>query len=290
MKNIKILGMLLCLAGVTATLPSCNDSDGSDYVTTQSIPGFFNNYTDIPTGEVATASGVSYTLDFNYTQNIVKVVINGLRLPDGTSYPSLTFDGLPWTLNSKGWKEINVSDIVPSGGNFAAPPHFNSFKFELLDRVIGQTYYPCVNCTYVINNRYSVRSIMSNQIEAGTTKSTSPEGTEFETEDPLYAIALNPVTSLASITINNAVFAANMPPLNMTFEEIPYTVNGENITLRCGSLVPKIGGTPYPSFPITDLEGVITLTEGMGLKFKCEVKGELYSVDVQCRYPTLSHS
>ena len=86
-----------------------------------------------------------------------------------------------------------------------------------------------------------------------------------------------------------AQFVPNMPAMNIVLSNIDFTIVGTTAVFRAESIIPKIGDTPYPAFPISDLSGVYDFTEGLKMSFKCDPSSvaESYTVDVDCNYTSV---
>lgn len=320
MKITKLFASIILVAAIALGVSSCNTNSNAEYVTTQDLPGYINFVTDNNTLVTTAHTGVSYTLEFNYTNNTCNIKITGLKLPN-QSFPVLQFNNVPWKTNSRGWKEIKMIDATPSGGNFATPPVFSSFHMEMLDYTIQQVYVPCVDLTYSINN-YSIQSITSALVLTGTTKVTSPDNKTYspnKEEEPLYLITLDATngttvdTNLntfykkkdnqnlkANINISGARINNTMQPANVRIKDVPFTVKEGNVYFAYDQgvydpakpLIPVTLNasnveTAKSDCPITDLRGTLDINRGLTLDFDCKYKDILYDVNITTKYPEL---
>jgi len=321
MKIAKLFASILVAAAVALGFSSCNTNSNADYVTTQDLPGYLNFVTDNNTLTTTVHSGVSYTLEFNYSTNTCNIKITGLKLPN-QSFPVLQFNNVPWKTNSRGWKEVTMIDATPSGGNFTTPPVFTEFRLEMLDYTIQQIYVPCVDLTYTINNTHTIQSVSSALIVTGTTKVTPPDGKTYspnKEEEPLYLITLDATngttvdTNLntffqkkdaqnlkANINISGARINNTVAPTNVRLKDVPFTVKNGNIYFAYDQdvyapaqpLIPvTIDGsnteTAKNDCPITDLRGTFDINRGLTLGFDCKYKDVTYDVDITTEYPEL---
>ncbi|MDE6322419.1 MAG: hypothetical protein K2L93_08995 [Muribaculaceae bacterium] len=101
--------------------------------------------------------------------------------------------------------------------------------------------------------------------------------------DTSYDMKLDAEKMTATITINNAKFASNMPAQSkITLPDVPVTLSHDGIHFECDELVPlQANGAPKPEFGITDVIG--DAKQGRGLQLKFKVAGT-WQVDAQCGY------
>lgn len=277
----------MILAGVVAFLglTACNDND-AETITEQTLTDCFEFVNDITTNSQAAYSGVNYKIRLNYTQGKAEITINNLRTPDGKNYPSLVLSDIPFTISEKGWKVIKGTDITPSASGFANVPVFNTFEMRLLDRLVNNLYVPGFSVKFNLDLKYNVLSAHTQQIQFGTTTSTSASGEVSKTGKTSYKLDFNADTKKMEITMAAAQFVPNMPAMNIVLPNIDFTIVGTSAVFSAESVTPKIGDTPYPAFPISDLSGTYDFTEGMKMGFKCDPSSmpESYTVDVECNY------
>lgn len=319
MKITKLFASLILAVAAAIGFASCDTNSSADYVTTQELPGFLNFITDNNTMVTTVHTGVSYNLEFNYSDNTCNIKITGLRLPN-QSFPVLQFSKVPWKYNSRGWKEIKMVDATPSAGNFANVPVFTEFRLEMLDYTIQQVYSPVVDLTYTINNNHSVQSVSSLAIVTGETKVKSPDGTEYspaDDDEPVYLITLDATngttvdTNLntffkkgdnqnlkANINISGARINNTVAAANVRIKNVPFTVKNGAIYLAYDQDAYTPATPLYPvtidgsntettknDCPITDLRGTLDINRGLSLTFDCKYKETVYDVDIKTEYP-----
>lgn len=283
-KILTLLAAVLTLAVFT----SCDKEKNEEHITAQQVPGCFASVKNIATGTEACYNGISYQIEINYTTLKATVVITGMKLPDGTAYPSMKFDNVPFTANGA-MKVISAAEIAPVIPGFASVPLVSNFELKLYDRMFNldgqQVYNPGYGFKMTINSQYAVSSTYSPQILFGVTESKSTDtGATFTTDDSEYYLEFNPDTRRLKITINNARFAENMDRgLNIELREIPVTFRGTTLSFEVSDIIPFIGDTPFQAFPITDLSGTFDFATGMNLGFTCNPRTAPGAYEVKAR-------
>lgn len=303
MMKTKFLTVLLSVVSALGVLTSCNSKGDSPYITRQTLSNFINVTNDITTDQTTIVTNIGYTIELNLTQSTAKICIEGLKLPNGTTYGQLTFTDLPLTFNSIGWIEIKQMIAVPQVSAGLQAPTFSGLSFRILDRVLdGNIYYPLFDISYDVDN-YHIISTPSNMINSGTTVVATegkPDYTPGDDETILYGISLNTETMKATIQIQGAKFASAMPAMNMGFKDIPFTFAPSGMAIiKTDSLEPVLitgsnSSTPMPNYPITNLNCITDAKNNMTLTFTCTVKSDRngtttetpYQVTVNCSTPT----
>ncbi len=102
-----------------------------------------------------------------------------------------------------------------------------------------------------------------------TDVTTSSSSTPFTDTESTYLIEFDEAKEVATVTINNARFAAQMPALTMVFNGVSVELTKLGYKLRAQSLIPEIGGVPYPKYEINALVGEFTYTIGGQMNFDC---------------------
>lgn len=234
---------------------------------------------------------VSFSAQFNYNNALGDLQIAGLAFPkagntEGDTYPKMSFEGLPWSSNKFGWRFIQAENVCPQVLGVSETPLFKKLEFKILDTFHGETYKPGMLYDFEVEKGgldYRFAGCCLN----GKTTSTSPAGEAYVPEEdvnigkakqPVYFVDYDFSDMKADIYIYNAKFLSNMPQLNMVFEDVAFTVSGGATSLECASLVPKSGGIPFPSFPITNLKGEAEFSKGLSLEFNCDYRGSIYKV------------
>lgn len=282
-KSICIMAVCAILAcGTTA----CGSDDDNDYIVEQSILSAFVHVSDISQGITADYTGVSYKITYNYTTGRAKVSITGMRLPGNVTYPTITLDNLTFEVDQAGYRKISGSNLAATVDGFGSAPVFTKFNLIVLDRMLDDAYYPAMSATYTIDGMYKCVSALPIQILLGKTTSTAPKGDTFTDDSQIYGVSFDFETKRATLVINGAKFVANMPAQDMEFRNMPYTIDNQGIIKieNPGTLIPYIGSTPYPAFPITAFSAQLDLSSGMIVSFKCNAMGQDYSVDADLWY------
>lgn len=281
---MKKISMLLSLALIASmALVSCNSDTDNSYIIRQEYlsESCFNVVTDPSTGTKDVKTGVSYYFDFNYTDVTAEVSIRNLKI-GSTTYPALVLQGLSWKMDEKGWKNITASNVTAVSTGSGSAPVFSTFRLSVLDRVVNQEYSPVVMVSYTVDG-YSVTTFPRSMSYFGKTNTaTGPSAAPYETKDTWYTIKINPEDMTCALAVNQAKFAQAMPSLNMEFPGLDFEFQGTNISVSKDALTPTIGGTPMSAFPISELSGMFNIAGDMNLRFNCETKGVLYTVNSSC--------
>lgn len=119
------------------------------------------------------------------------------------------------------------------------------------------------------------------EFNAETTVVTKGVDGAYVNTEATYVIDLSDDGAVATLTINNARFAAMMPAMTMQFKGIAVEVVDDGYKLMSEELVPEIAGTPFPRYEVTDLSGNFTGTSG-SLHFTC---AGIYEVTVRFLSP-----
>lgn len=271
---MKKLFAYLTIALVALGFSSCTSGDEPDYITEQSYSNYLAQVTVSGTGEKSLLTNVGYQVRLNYTQATAEIVIDQLNL-GGEIYPSLTIQNVPFTMDSNtGWIVVSGENII-SQALLPAPPVFNDFTLRLSQRVIGDTYKPCVYMEYTVNAKYSVKSFAPEQILFGETTVNDTKGVAFATDQTQYLLQFNGDLKTVNLYLYKAKFVAAMPrTVDMVLEKIPYTMSGTKVSFAIDNVIAKTVPdlTPIPSEPISKLAGVYDFTSGMTLDFTVDTK------------------
>ena len=285
---------LFFIAIAAASLTSCKN-DTSDLVSDQTLGHCLSVAKDVTTHAQCT-SRMSFSAQYNYSNNTVDLAITGVVIPQagsttGLRFPKMSFSSLPWNYNESGWKVVEIENVKPEITGITAVPEFKKLKFMLLDAFNGNTYEPGIMYKFEIEadgtDAELVGCCMTGKTvsSAGETVYVPEEDTSLaEDKRPIYWVDFNFKTSKADIYIFNAKFLNRMPSLNMTFENVDFTMSNGEVTLSCDSLTPNCEGVPFPSFPISKLKGTVNYSEGMKLEFHCDYRGTDYTVKFEGKY------
>lgn len=310
MKIRKLIETAAVMLLLPVVVTSCLKDKGDDEMkVTTTFSSFFNAIIEPETGEIVYSPGVSYTLETQMQKPVASLKIEGLRLPDGSSYPSMIFVDVPWKTSTRGWTEISLTNAVPEGvSGFTLAPTFTSLLFQMANRYFSSTYMPCVSIQYDVEG-YRVYSFNEQILEVGETeivdKATGGiyKPADDNIDPAIYLFTLSPTTRKATLNIAGAKFHKDMPAMNMRFADIPFEVDhAGNIVMKIESLVPSLltgsslatsTATPMPSFPITNFTATFDPDRGLWVSYVCspdmeKFKGE-FSVTMINKYPeTLS--
>lgn len=292
---MKILSRLLTLGVLVAVLTttSCNTESDNPTIWEQSFPGFFANVNEYATGATAVYSNLSYKVTLNYTDWVADVQISGLKLPDGTTYPTMTLRNMNFSITGDGWNEISGRNITPEIGGFANVPTFTQFKFRIYGRFLAadydhMAYSPAVCATYVVNGLYSVLSSYSPQILFGTTVSTDiTDNSKYESDAVTYTVAYNTDTRTLTIGMNGIRFSgANNDGFDMELRNIPLDLSGSSMKFNTAYATPYVNGTVFESYAIADIKGEFNPGEGLKFGFGVNPRNSEspYRVEVDCDF------
>ena len=285
LRKMAAMAVVLSMAlGFTA----CSDGDDSgddDVRTIATIKECYTMIRDIDgDGTAVAGSNVSFTLDVNYTKMTADIAITGLSLPGAGTMPKITLSGCRWTMDQSQWKRIDTNDfsIASAAGN---APDITGLKFAWLDRQVGEVYMPAVAFSFVLNGKYAVCGSLSPFYFAGTTTTRTDGVEDFVSTKPTYLLTLDNAKGTASLQIIGAQIAQRMPAMDMTFEGLnaEFVADG-SYRIACEALTPKIGDTPYPNYPITDLKATLRPDAGMEMTFVCTIGNTPFTVTAVVDY------
>lgn len=279
----KLKTLIIAVAALVG-LASCNNSGSGDYETEQNIGGCFAEAVNTATGESVTSKSVGYYLRLNYTSGLATVEVSGLELPGGLKYPTLRFSDLSFSVEDNGWKKIKGTMVTPTSTGFGSLPTFSTLEIQLLDRITGQSYVPVIILRANVNGVISVLSAAKLQLFAGETVSVSPSGDRYKSTETMYVVSVDFEKMTAGIQLTGARFVEAMPSMDITFKDVPFTYSSGRILLKRDALIPEMGNTPQPSYPISNLVADFDISKGMELGFDCSVHGATYHVDAHLEY------
>lgn len=278
-----LMAMLLCSVAFTA----CNDDDEpqQDIVTEQTFLRCYAVVTDLQNGNQSVCTPVTIKLELNWTNAMGTAVFSGLSL-NGSAYPNLTLSDMKWTIASDKWSEIILAN-PQAGLSTQTQVSITDLKMRWLDRLdfadyVG-AYDPALEFTFVIDGRFKVCGSRAPMFLSGTTATTNPNGESFFTSKTGYVFSFDAATQVANLNITKAAFADKMPALNIDFIEMPMAFEADgSLVVRNYSLIPEIGGTPQPSYAISDVNIYLTPGKGGTISFKCDFRGQVtYQVDAK---------
>lgn len=279
MKTIK----LLPLAVMALALTSCMDDDKnvvevSCYWPDDNAPNL--TYVTDPEG-VSHVYGPA-TLNYNFRLEKNEVSINAISVPltdtrkvafavPTTTYTNTNYGALAMSMPGA----VTVNNVKLE--SFAAGAVLRDFYGG---GPVGNYYYADMTV-----DGYKVSVIQTANSYYGETKVNFITGnpnvyTDLNTS---YDMKLDSEKMTATITINNAKFASNMPAQSkIVLPDVPVTLSHDGIHFECDQLVPlQANGSPKPEYMITDVDG--DARQGRGLQLKFKVAGT-WQVDAQCGY------
>ncbi len=282
MKKSRLTSMLAA-AALTVAATSCVDNEGVSLNSTESrtYSDCFNTIYDSSDGTVTLDDHAAYKFEFkNYSDGTVNVKINitDLRIDDTMQYGSILLPEFSLEMKQDGSYAVVATDIEPENLGPSAGVSFTQFSMStvtLLEPstvIVGQANVRTVySISFVLNNRYHVTAYPKTCYLYGITKSVNTAGgSAYETSTSRYAVTFNPQKRTARIDITGAQFIQQMPPMNMTFPDVPFTPGVSTITLAAESVTPLIANVPYPDYLITNLEGTVNpAMASSSLKFSC---------------------
>lgn len=275
----------LVAAAVCLGLSSCSTDGGSeDTIVQYPLTGCFARIYDADTQSATYIQSVNYTLLLNYSKATGEINLTGLNLPGGAQYPAITIKDVP-AAGVNGWTILSKDHPAVSVTGFGTVPSFRDFTLRLFDRYLGDAYVPGVAISYTVDDRYRVFSAREGQIAVGTTVSTAPDGSSYTNEEAVIGLAFDTKTQLLEIQMSGAQFASNMPAQNIVMSKIPFTMTDAGVAnFSIASLVPSIGSTPYPDYPISNLQGSYDFAKGLDLRFTCTLGPKAYDVVADAKY------
>ncbi len=275
----------LLLACVLAT--SCEKTTSNETITEQTLTNCFAYVSDFADGPAAYYSNMGFKVRLNYTKPSADITISGLKLTDGTAYPTFTITDLKFAIDKDGWIVLTGEDITPSIPGVAVSPAIGKFSMRLYQRIVGDRYNPAFCVEMTLDRRYTVVSAQSSQICFGTTKSISDTMAPFETKETEYSLSFNIDTRCVNIAVHKAQFMSKMPAMDIVLKNIPFIMQGSKAIFSIDNIVPESNNTPYPAFPISNLKGELDFGSGFDFEFDCAptmFHGTVFHVAADCGY------
>lgn len=265
---MKLINYLVALVfGVSLT--SCL-GDASSTITQDYTPYTFNYITDQETNISSVCTDATFTIKTEQTTGLIDIDIKNLRLPSG-AFISLSLKNLSYTITEQGAQHISVPTCVSvaEGGSH----QITNFNLDLYLRYINSQAYYLLDCSYIVDSRYSVRVVFTPACYWGPTRVTDQDGNVYDNtnQTSFYGISYSPDKTRATIGCLNAKFADKMPAMNMNFENVPYTLTQYGFTLEASEITPTIGGVPFPSYKITDLKVSGAYGGPVNISFTCTI-------------------
>lgn len=259
---------------------SCDTSVSTDSYT-QGIDDCFVYAKDKATGKASVATNVDYSLEVDNVTETCKLTIFGLKI-DGESYGTLVFPNLKFSYQNA-WFTITESQLVPQG---KTTPVLTNFTLRMLGRSYQNVSCPAVYVSFDVDSKYEVFSSYSGQILGGTTISAGG-GNTCSSESTIYFVTFNFEKWTMNIDITRLQFSQAMSDLMaVTFENIPFTMDGDKITFAAEEFTPKLYDTLYTNLKGTELSGEFDFATGMKMDCKLYVPSAdtTFSIGSSCYF------
>lgn len=242
----------------------------------------FNScFTYVQNASEGSFNETGYVLKLNYTTGTADLVINNLVGPDGLSFGKVEVGGMPWKID-KGW-------IVASGKNIKGN---SKVTFDNLDvRIFGRSdLHPGLSISYSANGDFKGLASHNAQLLFGKTVSSSPALGAYENTDTYYTFVIDTKNQTADITLYGAKFIDRMPAMDITLPGVPFTIKDTRAEWSVDAITPVSGGTPYESFPITNLKGEFDFGGNYTMEFDCTpstMGGMLFHITTDCSFDSM---
>jgi len=222
------------------------------------------------TGNSLLSSGASYRVLNNLDDGTLTLEIGNLKLPNNT-YISMKVENQRYSYNESGAMVMRIPSYT---SNVAGMSHtITNLDFEYYSRYLNQQAFPMLVMSYEIDGQYNVRVIYSPAYYWGNTVVTDQDGKSYtnSSQSSFYGIQFFHDTKVATFGAFSAKFAENMPAMNMTFKDIPFTLDQYSYNASIDELIPNIGETPYPNYKISDFRMTGTWGGQQTLSFTCTI-------------------
>lgn len=287
----------LAIAMMALTLTSCLDNDNNDNEISKSFTydQCFAVVENLITNEktVVLKPKVTVNMVSSKSKFTGQITLTNFQLPD---MPNYTFE-LPETAVS----ERTSDDIMWIESGIMRPTNltdglvaFNNVKMGILqlgymlnNNVISMNYY---TLHFEYNGKYRVDVYpLSQPLYARTNVVFDADPTQtFNTTETKYTLNFDPETLKCSIDVKGAKFVSDMPSMDMTFPNIPFTSQNGSLKIETAGLTPTIRGVEFPQFPITNLSTVFTPLQNATLNFSCNpAEKGLYNVEAALQYSSI---
>lgn len=226
-----------------------------------------------------TSPTAKYEIEF-FDNRTADIHIKNISLLPGTAPADIDITAVPYKKNAQGVYVIDASNITADGGAV----RFRDIDFTY--SAISKEHVSDANASIFTfeaetNTDVCLTFVPYEIVAGGTTVVTGGPG-RFTSNETTYNIYIDIESGKARLTVRNAKFAQNMPAVgDMVFADLDITYEDEGgYHLSSRSLVPTIGGVPYPSFAISNFYADVDL-ESMGdvdISFQCNAMGQNYTV------------
>lgn len=264
---MKIKFILSSIIISSLSLASCNlepDKDNNYQTLNYSVCNLV-----IPSDGASFATMGLYSLIYYTTEGTVAVQTSNLSLGYGES--SFTTSAMPYKVQAYTQGGNSYFEVSKFSGGITNDTGFSVNQLSGYTSTIVNTlvtgdpaisdyptlFYPALVMQYNINQNYTVKTFMRDEIFSGvTTIRTESSGQSFSNEEVRYRVFFKDDMKTADVIFYSAKFAENMP-VTITFRlkglNVVYNKTGYAVQIPAGEkVVPDLfeGGafTPYPSY------------------------------------------
>ncbi len=264
---------MLGVALMSCCMASCGDSpEPVKDVVTASWPKSFN-YVKTDGGNDQVFDAPVYKVEFENNSKTATVVMSNIRFSQGQTPGTYQLSGLNWQYDGSAPVPTRVIKVKSPHCDTATPYTFSDLEIVWRETTdIDGGKYEGFSMEYTVDNNMHVTVLPYETMYTGSTETVNvTAGSTFTSTSTIYTVTLRPATFTADIVVSKAAFAANMPALgDMLFPGVTLKLENGGFKMSCESLIPSIGGTPYPRFQITNLSGDCDLSDDMELVFDCQ--------------------
>lgn len=249
MKHFKFLSFAVICASIFTACGSNDTPDGSYQAFSTSGVMLAVTETDHFTTQLMECNSAEMLVNIGVG---AEYTINGFRTNPSDMAKVLTVPGLTYKIDGKNVFTVG-KDIVPKINGTSNPDYAISiFSTNLYAGKNTALFFSTAieMGNYIITTPYNTY-LLSGQTKVS--KATTETDVPYVNENARYIIRIDRSTKTANLEINGAKFAAMMPPQNMVFPNLDIIFAREGFELQAESLIPTIGGTPYPDYEVTDV-------------------------------------
>lgn len=215
-----------------------------------------------------TTTGTKVKVVFFEGSRTATVAITNLILDKNSAPKNYYFESLPWSYGENREREIDLNNVTDDKETMS----FSDFEISSLPNMkINGTEHANLAVKFSTRNGYDYMLIPSYfTTTARTITRNNTDGSERVALTTTYSFELDPASYTCSMYVNNADFAAGMPPLGeMLFDNINVTYTYDGFQFNNPSLIPSIAGVPSPNRPVTNLSGEVEIDDDGDLQFTC---------------------
>ena len=282
MRNFKITAVVLAVLAALG-FSSCMGGTDEESTATYTFADNFEYVTDAGGNYLNGYNNVVYDVELG-SDGTVTVKINGLKQPDNIAYGTITLTGLKYSIAKEGWIDISDDHVVGTVAGADVKLTFTQFAMRMVpapstERALG------FFARFVLDGKYSIFTAPRMQTLYGTMTSAYSGGT-YETTATDYIFTFDAAASTVDIQLKNCSFVEQMRKMDITFEDVPFTVSSNKADFSASEIIPVSGGTPYPNFAIRDLAGVFAFAGDMKMDFRCTppTMPFAFNVSVDCKF------